>query len=69
MVIKESIEYKKHYCCYFKTNTINHKGVHTALSNPRVTNIKKNNTAQTVDPGNVAIASGYTIKTRPGPVK
>lgn len=39
----------------------------TELSNPSVSNIMKNISAQKVLPGIVAIAAGYTINTRPGP--
>lgn len=45
------------------------KGILTALSMPRVSNIIKNTTAQNVDPRRVDIASGYITKTSPGPVK
>lgn len=39
----------------------------TELSKPSVSNIMKKISAQNVDPGIVAIAAGYTIKTSPGP--
>ena len=39
----------------------------TELSKPSVSNIKKKITAQKGAPGNVAIPSGYTINTSPGP--
>ena len=41
--------------------------LHTELSNPSVNNIMKNRMAHNVDPGSVAIASGYTTNTKPGP--
>ena len=40
---------------------------HTELSRPSVSNIMKNNSDQNVAPGNVAMASGYTTNTKPGP--
>lgn len=39
------------------------------LSNPSVISIKKNIIDQNTEPVIVAIASGYTIKTKPGPGK
>lgn len=39
----------------------------TEESSPSVSNIKKNMREKKGAPGNVAIASGYTMKTRPGP--
>lgn len=39
----------------------------TPLSSPSIINMKKNNSDQKCDPGNVAIASGYTSNTNPGP--
>ena len=39
----------------------------TALSSPSVSNMRKKMSAQPTDPGSVAIASGYTTKTKPGP--
>ncbi len=39
------------------------------LSNPNVINIRKNIMDQKLDNGIVAIASGYTINTKPGPEK
>ena len=39
----------------------------TALSMPSVINIRKNITDHIGDPGSVAMASGYTINTSPGP--
>lgn len=39
----------------------------TELSKPSVNNIIKKIKAQKIDPGIVAIAAGYTTKTRPGP--
>ena len=41
----------------------------TELSRPRVSSIMKKMIDQKVDPGRVAIASGYTTNTRPGPRK
>ena len=40
----------------------------TWLSSPMVSNIRKNNTAQTGDTGIRAMASGYAMNTSPGPV-
>lgn len=40
----------------------------TALSMPRVISMMKKMIAQAEDPGRVAIASGYTMNTSPGPV-
>ena len=40
----------------------------TWLSSPIVSNIRKNNTAQTGDKGIRARASGYAMNTSPGPV-
>jgi len=34
---------------------------------PKVMSMMKNMMAQPVDPGRVAMASGYTTNTRPGP--
>ena len=34
---------------------------------PSIINIRKKRIAQPTDPGNVAMASGYTTNTRPGP--
>lgn len=39
----------------------------TVLSSPSVINIKKKIIAQNTDPFKVAMASGYTTNTRPGP--
>ena len=39
----------------------------TALSNPKVSSIRKKMIAHPVDPGSAAIASGYTTNTNPGP--
>ena len=39
----------------------------TALSIPSVMSIRKKMTAQADDPGRVAMASGYTMNTSPGP--
>jgi hypothetical protein len=40
----------------------------TELSNPSVSNMRKKRTDQKGAPGSVPIASGYTWKTKPGPV-
>lgn len=39
----------------------------TELSNPNVKSIMKNISAQNILPGIVAMAAGYTTKTKPGP--
>ena len=39
----------------------------TELSNPRVISMRKKIKDQKVENGSVAIASGYTTNTRPGP--
>jgi len=41
----------------------------TELSRPSVSNIMKKSNDQNVAPGSVAMASGYTTKTNPGPIK
>jgi len=43
------------------------QGLRTELSKPRVRSIMKKMRAQKMDPGMVAIAAGYTMKTSPGP--
>lgn len=45
------------------------EGSLTELSSPRARSIKKNRTAQNVDPDRVEMASGYRINTRPAPVR
>lgn len=39
------------------------------LSNPNVINMRKKIMDQKLEPGIVAIASGYTMNTKPGPVQ
>ena len=41
----------------------------TWLSNPIVSNIKKNKMAHSVDTGICAMPAGYTMNTNPGPIK
>lgn len=41
----------------------------TELSKPRVISMRKNISDQNVENGRVAMASGYTTNTRPGPGK
>lgn len=45
------------------------RGELTELSRPRARSIKKNRTAQNVDPDRVEMASGYRTNTRPAPVR